>query len=741
MRLSNSGKLLFMVAATACLASLYAQTGQGTIVGLISDTSGARITSVAVRITNQETNVASIVASNEGGLYRIGYLNPGKYNLVFEASGFKKQIRTEVVVRAAETVSLDIVMELGAVTESIEVKAASALLETQTSSTGHLVTSAQLINLPTPQMKIESMLWYVPGVTSQSGSGHAAGGRDRSFVMANDGVSAMDPGIGAIGTGKNMSAPEHNVEEVKVNTTTLPAEYGHSAGGIMSVTYKSGGNKLHGVAEERWLPSPFIHRRWEDRQPVATSTNYQLISGSLNGAVVIPKLYDGHNRTFLLMGFQRHQEIAGEPVFTTVPTADMLAGDFSFGGLGNPIYDPASLTRLADGSYSRTQFPGNKVPANRLDPVFQKFMSFKPWYEQNSPSSLFVDNTGPHNHFNADTHNSSLRTGIDFKIDQSFSNSHKMFARGSYYKHRSYGRPQTNVQYFDWDDVRAPKPTNQYQYVLDNTNIINARMVNEVRLGFNRRYSSKSPVTEGQDWAKQLGLPNVSPQSFPLFNIANITLPTGSSVDVHEGLSLQDNFTFIRGLHTFKTGFESLLTRMNTRVTAQLSGSYNFGGTDFPFRNLTGNQFASFMLGAVSSATFTQALATSLPRWWSHAGYFQDDWKVSPKLTLNLGIRWQYESPFSTKWGQQSQFSPTATDSLTGLQGALLHPKGLLAKRDLNNFQPRLGFAYSLNTKWVFRGGFTVNTVDVFSNSTSENFNEYLATTAVTRPTGDPDVA
>ena len=161
------------------------------------------------------------------------------------------------------------------------------------------------------------------------------------------------------------------------------------------------------------------------------------------------------------MGFQRHQEIAGEPVFTTVPSPDMLAGNFSFGGVGNPIYDPATTTRLADGTYSRTPFQGNLVPASRIDPVFQKFMSFKPWYEPNSPSSTFVDANGPNSNFNADTHNSSLRTGMDFKIDQAFSTSHKVFARGSYYRHRSYGRPQTNVAFFDWDDVRAPKPTDQ----------------------------------------------------------------------------------------------------------------------------------------------------------------------------------------------------------------------------------------------------------------------------------------
>jgi hypothetical protein len=265
-------------------------------------------------------------------------------------------------------------------------------------------------------------------------------------------------------------------------------------------------------------------------------------------------------------------------------------------------------------------------------------------------------------------------------------------------------------------------------------------MVNEIRLGFNRRFSTKDPVTEGQGWAAQLGIPNVSPESFPRFTLPNITLPTGKSQDIHEGLSFQDNFTHIRGLHTFKMGVESILTRLNAKVTAQPSGTYNFAGTEFPFRPNTGNQFASFLLGAVGTATFTRDLATWLPQWWSHAGYFQDDWKISSKLTLNLGIRWQYESPFGTKWGQQSQFSPTAIDPLSGLPGAVIHPAGLLAKRDLNNFQPRLGMAYSFRKDWVFRGGFSVNTLDLWAQGT-QNFDEYLATTNVARPVGDPDVA
>ncbi|MCC6861610.1 MAG: TonB-dependent receptor [Bryobacterales bacterium] len=140
-------------------------------------------------------------------------------------------------------------------------------------------------------------------------------------------------------------------------------------------------------------------------------------------------------------------------------------------------------------------------------------------------------------------------------------------------------------------------------------------------------------------------------------------------------------------------------------------------------------------------ADFTRDLATWLPRWWTNSLYFQDDWKLTPQITLNLGVRWQYETPYRTKYDQQSQFSPTATDPLTGRQGALLHPAGALAGRDLKNFQPRVGMAYSFRRNWVFRGGFAVNTLDLWTNGLQENFEEYLATTVVQPPPGDPDVA
>src|SRR5688572_23596654 len=243
---------------------LEAQTGQGTITGMVADSTGAILQGAMIRVTNKATGFTYTPSTNDQGLYRAPYLNPGIYELIFEAAGFKRLVRSNIQVRSTETVRVDANLEVGAVVESVEVSAGATLLETETSATGHLVSGVELNKLASPQMKVESMLWYVPNVTSQAGFGHAAGSRSRAFVLANDGVSGLTPGTGTIGTGRNMSTVEHNMEEVKVLTTALPAEYGHSGGGVMSITYKSGTNQLHGLPEERYMARQMIHRNFQD---------------------------------------------------------------------------------------------------------------------------------------------------------------------------------------------------------------------------------------------------------------------------------------------------------------------------------------------------------------------------------------------------------------------------------------------------------------------------------------------
>src|SRR5262245_38933292 len=365
---------LFLVWGALLLsgAPVYAQTGQGTLTGSVTDSSGAVIPAVAVVIKNEKTGFTYNAVTNEQGIYRVPYLNAGMYEITYEATGFRRLVRNGVQIRSTETLGLDITLEVGNVVESVEVSAGAQLLETETSTTGHLVSGTELTTLPTPQMKIESMMWYVSGVTSQSGNGHTAGGRSRAFQMTTDGVSAVTPGEGTVATARNITTVEHNMEEIKVLTTALPAEYGHSGGGIMNIAFKGGTNQFHGLAEERYVSKAMIHRAWSEPTVPGGTFAFHLMSATISGPIK-------RNKTFFMTGWQRHHERSGNNENLDVPSPAMLAGDFSFpqsSVAADRIYDPFSLTQLPNGSYTRTQFPNNQIPRTLFDPAALKFLGF-----------------------------------------------------------------------------------------------------------------------------------------------------------------------------------------------------------------------------------------------------------------------------------------------------------------------------------------------------------------------------
>ncbi len=735
--------------------AVHAQTGQGQIVGTVTDSTGAVIPAVKIVAVNRATGFNYSSQTNEQGIYRSPYVNPGIYEITFEADGFKRLVRNNIQVRSTETTRVNVELEIGTLVETVEVSAAAQLLETETSTTGDLVAGEILTTVPTPQMKIQTILYYMAGVTNQSGIGHVAGQRSRSFQATMDGVSGMEPVRGEVSTNTFLATVQHNMAEVKLLTTALPAEYGHSGGGIMNVAYKSGTNQLHGLAEERYIYPGLIHRNWGDAARPTGGVNFHLITGTMSGPVVLPG-YNGRNKTFWLAGFQRHHERASENNNREVPSAAELGGDFSFGGIGFPVYDPASLVQLPDGSYSRTQFANNQIPTSRFSNVANNFLGFEPFRSpDNRNNQASLTPSGPQDNLSHDTKYRSYRTGSDFKVDHSFSDRHKFFWRFSNYQHRSWnGRWNVAFNNKIFDYRKTPIPINSTQWVISDSITINPTTVNEFRLGYNRRKYTRVPESLNEDWAGQLGIPNVGPQTMPNFGrctnlnctgqtdlFADARFPEGAETDVTENMSFQNNVTLVRGRHTFKVGYELLRTRANSRINAEPSGIYAFGGTEFRFTPNTGNHFASFLLGGVRRAEFTNDLATWLPRWWTNSLYFQTDWKVTNKLTLNLGVRWQYETPFETKYGQQSQFDPTAVDPLTGNIGALLHPSGPLASSDRNNFQPRLGMAYNFKQNWVLRAGFAVNTLDLWTAGLRENFDEYIGTAVIQPAPGDPDIA
>ncbi|MFN3324401.1 MAG: carboxypeptidase regulatory-like domain-containing protein [Bryobacteraceae bacterium] len=745
--LRNTILVRFMLVAAIATVSLCAQTaGTGTLVGTVTDTTGAVVMGAKVRVVNVATSFVSEATTTGEGSYYVPYLAPGTYRLTVELEGFKRYVREGVVVRTGEIPRVDVLLELGAVTESVQVTGAPPLLATETSASGQVLDGDLLVQVPVSQKRAIRIMFYYPN-TSQINGYHVLGQRSRSIGIQVDGVNAKEPALGNPGAPDAQLSPTQDAfQEVKVHTTGMPAEYGHGAGGLMTMTFKSGTNDFHGVLENRYINKELIHRNYLEQLRATNPFSYNERTALASGPVRIPKLYNGKDRTFWLFGLARHAEVAGtQSARATVPTADMMRGDFSFGGQTSPrvlpIYNPFT-TRQVNGQWVRDPFPNNIIPQSLIDPAVQNFFSRNPWNAPNEPGIATA--TGPIENLIQSQPKEIYRTRVDAKIDHQFTPSHKIFGRWSQSIHRAW--KGDHLAQFAWREIdpnAQPRPVDHMNFAFSDMLIVSPTISNEFRVGVNRRKVVETPFTANQNWAQQLGIPNVSGATFPHFNLGSGAFAYGLGQlpgfqDVAEDFTIQNNVTKIAGKHTFKAGYELMRTRYNSTVPEMPSGIYSFTGTNAPFTPNTGIPFASFLLGTVERATFTQQFASWLPRWWSHQWYIQDDWKPIRGLTLNLGVRYSYESPFQTKYGQQSQFDPTAIDPLTGRPGAILHQPGPLAKRDLNNFAPRIGLAWNFAPKFVFRSSFGIIHQDLFVSQKDILFQEYFATANIEPLPGDP---
>jgi len=731
------------LAIVAFNCGVFAQTaGTGTFVGTVTDSSGAILAGAKVSVVNADTAFVSEAMTNAEGAYYVPYLASGNYRITVEAAGFKKYLREGIPLRSGDIPRIDVRLEIGAVTESIKVEGGAPLLETETAAAGAVLDGETLLKIPVSQKRAIRMLFYYPGTGSINGF-HVLGQRSRAMGYQVDGINGKEPGIGNIGgTNEQISTTQDAFQEVKVHTTGVPAEHSHSAGGLMSIVFKSGTNQLHFSAEDRLITKQMIHRQYLEQLPRTNPFTYHETTFLAHGPVKIPKLYDGTNKTFWLTGWEQHFENAGtSSAQITVPSEAMYNGDFSFGGQTSPrplpIFNPFT-TRQTGSTYVRDPFPNNQIPRSLFDPAVTNFLNRKPLAAANSAGTPTA--TGPILNLVQNQIKKIRRIRWDEKIDHQFNANHKIFGRYSHAAHRAW-KGDHQAQFDNWRDIdpnAQPAPVDHINLAFSDMLILSPTMSNEFRAGFNRRARYETALTANQDWAKQLGIPNVSGATFPNFNIGFGIGALPSFQNVGEDFTFQDNFTWTNGKHTWKMGYELIRTRYNGTVGALPSGTYNFTGTNAPFTPNTGNGFANFLLGTVGSATYTQERASWLPRWWSHQWYIQNDWKPVRGLTLNLGVRWSYESPFQTKYGQQSQFDPTARDPISGRTGAILHPKGGLARGDKNNFAPRLGLAWNFHPKMVFRSSFGIVHQDIFATATNIMFQEYLATATIAAPVGDP---
>jgi len=447
-----------------------------------------------------------------------------------------------------------------------------------------------------------------------------------------------------------------------------------------------------------------------------------------------------------MVAWQKLIEKQAKQAVYTVPTDEMKQGIFTFGGVGQQVYDPATRRQLSPGVWTADAFVGNVIPTARFDPVAVKLLSFNPY----TPASRAGNQTtsGPTDNLYASPLKKVFWPNYSYRLDHQFKPSLKSFASYTYNKIWEISNG-TTVQYRPFDSAAVSSPTFQQTYSLGTTWVPSSTLVADTRLGYFRSNAQTESPSYRQDVAGQLGIPNVTADTFPggLYGVSQ----NGPSVNVQENISLKEDVTKVHGTHTLKFGYELMRYRQDSYSPGNMTGSFSFtstaglrsNGTALPN---TGNNFAAFLLGYVSSFSANRNLFASHPRVWQNSFYFQDDWKIRPSLMLNLGLRYSVETPPTQKYGIISIWDPEAADTSTypgwicpaPCKGAWTHPQDAKPyNTDKNNFQPFVGLAWHPIQRLVVRSGFRLSTVDMkFSNlNTSEMMSDSVS---ISQVTGDP---
>jgi len=738
----------------ACLLALglQAQEFRATLQGTIIDPSRAAVPKASVTLKNVETGIERKLEADDAGHYLFQFVPPGHYSVTVVAAGFKTTVREDVVLSLGDSIRLDIEISLGATAETVSVVGNVAVVQADSSSLGSVVNREIIDNLPLKGHSSLYMYNLASGVVGQryledvrpSDTGTNVLFTANGAPVASGDVS-VDGVANTVNVGRGLALspwvpPTDAVAEMKLQMGTLPAEYGRAAGAITNIVIKSGTNELHGTMYEFFRSSAldanlfFPRGRGQKLTPYTVNT----FGATIGGPVVIPKLYNGKNRTFFFFSYEGSREGNGQSTTSSVPTAKMRQGDFS--EIPNAIYDPYSV-QLISGVATRTPIPNKIIPSSLQDPVARNVMKY--WPEPNNPNvaaaTPWVQN------FVQGSKWPTTRNGYVVKVD------HQLTAR-----HQTYARFNTGGAFFnfnyDFDGLATPgrnvvnRPFKGI--AINDTYMINPSTTLDTRLGYAFGKEQQRPYSYGFDLAS-LGFAQqfvnlVQYKAFPTIGVSGFQGLAGSGYQDKPGYTYtaQSSVSMQRGRHLFKTGGEIRQMRLNQLANGSPSGSFSFAQASTGGPNATatatgtGFSMASFLMGWPSGGSIAYANGVSVLSTY-YGFYFQDDFRVSKKLTLNMGIRYEYESPRTERYNRTTRgfayntASPLKAPGLN-LRGGLIYagvdgaPRGILDP-DRNNFAPRFGFAYSLNPKTIFRGGYAMSYIpligsvfpDGYSNTTS----------------------
>jgi Carboxypeptidase regulatory-like domain/TonB dependent receptor len=744
-----------VIAGAASSALLFGQAFTGSISGLVTDSTGAVVTDVQITITDLERNVQFKTVSNEQGLYVVSQLPPGRYSVTAEMTGFRKFLLDAIPLSTQQKASVNITLELGAITESVQVTGQAQLIETQTSTLGTVTENKRIVDLPLNGRNVHTLVLLTPGVlgwvpTGGVGESYEAagrylvnGGRESSTAVQLDGV-AVDLTSYIPGFSNYSAVPSvEGVQEFRIQTNAFSAESGRSGGGLVTMVTKSGTNEFHGSLYEflrnSALDSNFFFNNAAGR-PLGSFKRNEF-GATVGGPIWLPKLYNGKDRTFFFAAYEGRRLRRGELFIHSLPTALEKQGDFSqtFNSAGQlrVIYNPFSTRPdpARPGQFLRDPFPGNRIPASMLDPIAWNAQTFYP--EPNTPGLPF---TRQQNYIVSGTEKDTNNRGT-FKFDHLFNDRHRMFFRYTILNWE-IARPEpwpaapSGRLGVTSGNPGCPDPTcfdfyqRQQNAALDYTVTLSTQTLVNFRYGFGRGILDRGSRYLGYR-PSNLGFPTYMEQGadllvFPQFGVEEIT-PVGlqhhwnfrNSSNLHEVLG---NVTRVAGRHTVKYGAELRFNFIN-HMQASWQAIFNFGraGSQGPDPRVptstAGVGYASFLLGFGTGGNVVNGIRPAAHN--RYAGlYIQDDFKATRKLTINLGLRWDIETGTTERYDRLSVFDPTVRSPLSDkvgmeLFGGYLFPDKGLGRRsvheaDLKNFNPRIGLAYELNSNTAIRAGYGI---------------------------------
>lgn len=702
-----------------CLMSLpaFGQMATGTISGAVEDSTGARVPNAQITIVHVATKQGRTVKTNERGEFLAPTLPIGEYNLTAEMPGFKRKSLAGILLRVDQTVTVPVVIEPGSVSETIEVISTAPLLESETSSLGQVIENKKVLDLPLVGRNVFALGLLAGNTVEVFGMGTnqtfaAGGGRFSGNEIMLDGIANNTTmNRGSVGRNSVLYTPSVDaLEEFKVKTNNFSAEFGHAAGAVVSATVKSGTNNYHGTLFEFFRNDKLDANNFFSNAASRPKSPFRQnqFGGAIGGPVIVPKLYDGHDRTFFFFDFQgTRQRTTASSRLLDLPPMSFRAGDFS--SLSQRIFDPATRRVGPTGAVIATAFDGNRIPEARINRTSAAIQQQIPAPNFGAPGSI------GRNFFRQPRQRQSTNQW-DARMDQKLTAANTLFGRFSL---ANAEEPTPGV--FDGPLGGGSLQLQRSRHaVLNDVHVFRPTLINEFRFGFTRSNGSRiGDGREGAAFGRQAGLAlfPFAVQGFPSMTYSRTGQISGqllytqfgggaTNLNFENTFQWVDNVTWVRGNHAIKFGGDLRRHRID-QLTGGF-GEYIFGAifTTSSDSASSGEPWADFLLGYPS----IQNPSRTMLEWGRHrtiyfGPYIQDDWKLTPRFTINLGLRYElYTQPVDARDIGGQYHVPSQRFILPGRDGFTR----AMVDGDHNNLAPRFGFAYRLTPKLVVRSGYGI---------------------------------